>query len=277
MLAKQGPNSTDHAGAIGIFEHENDTLRACFHRSGIDANDSWSNSKKCAADGYIFSFCAGRKLQHVGIIAGRAQPRFGNFQSQTFGEGGCVYFIYFVSTGALQKTFEHGASDRGGIDFIYFSAVINVEQIDSSRRKLREEAAKFLPKTQMGPNKSERFCVECRHIDGIADCPLEQGRPNRLRDFDSNAFLRFCGRDRKSTRLNSSHRCISYAVFCLKKKIHPGVGIDAEVGVRFLCVSQSERSVGCLPPPQPGSTSLALPFTVPTSTPWRPVTDDVQG
>src|SRR5437879_10611391 len=24
-------------------------------------------------------------------------------------------------------------------------------------------------------------------------------------------------RDRKSTRLNSSHRCISYAVFCLKK------------------------------------------------------------
>src|SRR5437763_3768837 len=39
---------------------------------------------------------------------------------------------------------------------------------------------------------------------------------------------RVCGRaikrlqprmiDRKSTRLNSSHRCISYAVFCLKKK-----------------------------------------------------------
>src|SRR5437762_6743005 len=28
-----------------------------------------------------------------------------------------------------------------------------------------------------------------------------------------------CGawKDRKSTRLNSSHRCISYAVFCLKK------------------------------------------------------------
>src|SRR5438132_10152236 len=27
-------------------------------------------------------------------------------------------------------------------------------------------------------------------------------------------------RDRKSTRLNSSHTVISYAVFCLKKKIH---------------------------------------------------------
>src|SRR5947209_15073657 len=29
------------------------------------------------------------------------------------------------------------------------------------------------------------------------------------------------GRDRKSTRLNSSHANISYAVFCLKKKMHP--------------------------------------------------------
>src|SRR2546426_1628328 len=30
-------------------------------------------------------------------------------------------------------------------------------------------------------------------------------------------------RDRKSTRLNSSHLVISYAVFCLKKKNRPGV------------------------------------------------------
>src|SRR2546430_11484081 len=29
------------------------------------------------------------------------------------------------------------------------------------------------------------------------------------------------GTDRKSTRLNSSHSQISYAVFCLKKKIQP--------------------------------------------------------
>src|SRR3712207_7357284 len=30
----------------------------------------------------------------------------------------------------------------------------------------------------------------------------------------------FCSTDRKSTRLNSSHANISYAVFCLKKKIY---------------------------------------------------------
>src|ERR1017187_10613540 len=30
-----------------------------------------------------------------------------------------------------------------------------------------------------------------------------------------------CPTDRKSTRLNSSHRCISYAAFCLKKDTTP--------------------------------------------------------
>src|SRR2546426_8142654 len=34
----------------------------------------------------------------------------------------------------------------------------------------------------------------------------------------TTTFPRFDARDRKSTRLNSSHLVISYAVFCLKKK-----------------------------------------------------------
>src|SRR5437879_10469978 len=34
----------------------------------------------------------------------------------------------------------------------------------------------------------------------------------------SHVLSRIASLDRKSTRLNSSHRCISYAVFCLKKK-----------------------------------------------------------
>src|SRR3712207_7546298 len=39
-------------------------------------------------------------------------------------------------------------------------------------------------------------------------------------DFETNPDTRMIerGRDRKSTRLNSSHANISYAVFCLKKK-----------------------------------------------------------
>src|SRR2546430_8964871 len=35
------------------------------------------------------------------------------------------------------------------------------------------------------------------------------------------AARRQAGKDRKSTRLNSSHSQISYAVFCLKKKKNP--------------------------------------------------------
>src|SRR5207248_10529323 len=36
--------------------------------------------------------------------------------------------------------------------------------------------------------------------------------------FVFSMLLLVLGEDRKSTRLNSSHRTISYAVFCLKKK-----------------------------------------------------------
>src|SRR5256885_11045440 len=42
-------------------------------------------------------------------------------------------------------------------------------------------------------------------------------RPRRRADRSPSARLRGRG-DRKSTRLNSSHLVISYAVFCLKKK-----------------------------------------------------------
>src|ERR1017187_7081979 len=46
--------------------------------------------------------------------------------------------------------------------------------------------------------------------------------------------------DRKSTRLNSSHRCISYAVFCLKKNKNVGsvaLGADKQAlfGHQFHC------------------------------------------
>src|SRR2546422_6822992 len=45
--------------------------------------------------------------------------------------------------------------------------------------------------------------------------------PERLRRVASPLlFTRPARRDRKSTRLNSSHGYISYAVFCLKKKTY---------------------------------------------------------
>src|SRR5437764_9682131 len=47
--------------------------------------------------------------------------------------------------------------------------------------------------------------------------------------------------DRKSTRLNSSHRCISYAVFCLKKKKNkPKNTQNNEICVQSLHIEQKK-------------------------------------
>src|SRR5690606_39565855 len=49
-----------------------------------------------------------------------------------------------------------------------------------------------------------------RHVIDRAESPVFS---------PDNRFVAFTIKDRKSTRLNSSHVKISYAVFCLKKKI----------------------------------------------------------
>src|SRR5690242_21773880 len=55
----------------------------------------------------------------------------------------------------------------------------------------------------------------CRDLQGA-----ETGAPRVPREEDERpgALQRCRAQDRKSTRLNSSHMSISYAVFCLKKK-----------------------------------------------------------
>src|SRR2546422_5375369 len=59
----------------------------------------------------------------------------------------------------------------------------------------------------------------------------EHGGVRRRHAFDHGQdFLHFG--DRKSTRLNSSHGYISYAVFCLKKKNSDGHGRAARDGIR---------------------------------------------
>src|SRR5437762_4247514 len=54
-------------------------------------------------------------------------------------------------------------------------------------------------------------CSECKY--------MKMNTLQKVRDCMKNLAPRIeLPEDRKSTRLNSSHRCISYAVFCLKKK-----------------------------------------------------------
>src|SRR2546430_13428307 len=58
---------------------------------------------------------------------------------------------------------------------------------------------------ELGKQLAQRIIPE---LESTTEPPLGH-------DSSTNALIR---RDRKSTRLNSSHSQISYAVFCLKKK-----------------------------------------------------------
>src|SRR5258707_6231960 len=56
-------------------------------------------------------------------------------------------------------------------------------------------------------------------VDRCSGCAISDHTPGRDRCVALRpARVAPAGRDRKSTRLNSSHANISYAVFCLKKK-----------------------------------------------------------
>src|ERR1039458_10534424 len=59
------------------------------------------------------------------------------------------------------------------------------------------------------PGKISSSADRVRTITRRGHCRQRRGGPRRRTDLQ---------RDRKSTRLNSSHLGISYAVFCLKKK-----------------------------------------------------------
>src|SRR2546426_7276120 len=67
------------------------------------------------------------------------------------------------------------------------------------------------------PPRSTLFPYTTLFRSGSAG-PRYRGRAGAQAPAASPAAGRRAGTDRKSTRLNSSHLVISYAVFCLKKK-----------------------------------------------------------
>src|SRR5690606_15242759 len=84
---------------------------------------------------------------------------------------------------------------------------------------------KFRKQHPIPPYVVDFYCANARlivEVDGFAHDNAERAARDALRDqaliekgYD---VLRLPASDRKSTRLNSSHVKISYAVFCLKKK-----------------------------------------------------------
>src|SRR5207253_8342116 len=72
-----------------------------------------------------------------------------------------------------------------------------------------------------GPHRQQRHLRQ-GPPSGVADAGTEGPRRSRevevLQHEGGHLLAERSSRDRKSTRLNSSHVAISYAVFCLKKK-----------------------------------------------------------
>src|SRR2546430_10114836 len=64
-------------------------------------------------------------------------------------------------------------------------------------------------------DRAKEFAAEGFAVHAVAG---DLTTPDAARRAVAGARERFGGLDRKSTRLNSSHSQISYAVFCLKKK-----------------------------------------------------------
>src|SRR3712207_7854699 len=80
----------------------------------------------------------------------------------------------------------------------------------------------FRSRAAFGPSRAG---IDDEQLNGLALQParVDQRRPHRhlVGKGDGQRIGRLADRDRKSTRLNSSHANISYAVFCLKKKKQP--------------------------------------------------------
>src|SRR5437867_8698024 len=79
-----------------------------------------------------------------------------------------------------------------------------------------------------------------RSTSGCPLWPATTYASSHSTSFDSVTLGFFL--DRKSTRLNSSHRTISYAVFCLKKKKKIGLGVNDRTSL-FTCVASLNSCV----------------------------------
>src|SRR5437763_12011013 len=85
--------------------------------------------------------------------------------------------------------------------------------LTDEQKELRALAHEFAAK-EIRPVAAEHD-VHMRHPVEVIEKAHEVGLMNLHVPAEYGGLDRV---DRKSTRLNSSHRCISYAVFCLKKK-----------------------------------------------------------
>src|SRR2546430_13342360 len=98
----------------------------------------------------------------------------------------------------------HGRA--GGGHFFFFNDTATTEIYTLSLHDA-------LPICEVRPNESEPGINQPWHWITIPIMGMTMGEIFQLKELADD-----CAADRKSTRLNSSHSQISYAVFCLKEK-----------------------------------------------------------
>src|SRR5690242_21415371 len=113
--------------------------------------------------------------------------------------GGERHFFFFSSRRRHTRLTCDWSSDACSSDLVELSSRIRPDILDRAGEQHRPRRAQrdqgVLIEGQLFGRRAERFEVSAEPVrEGLVD------------------------QDRKSTRLNSSHMSISYAVFCLKKK-----------------------------------------------------------
>src|SRR5439155_4162692 len=99
---------------------------------------------------------------------------------------------------------------RRGSSFMWANGVTGIRDMGSDLDLILEMRAATAARRVLGPRI---FTAGPILDDAPGDWPLRM----RVKTAQDGTAVKIRG-DRKSTRLNSSHVAISYAVFCLKKK-----------------------------------------------------------
>src|SRR5258708_21114747 len=145
------------------------------------------------------------------------------------GHGRDQVFVHFVDI--ITEGVKNRGSSRAGRNSIH---------ADTIHGEFRRQAARQVFYCCLG-HRVQRILHSYPRANGgtqVDDCGCRgtpQGGERRLDQKENAAYIgcylliKLGQRelDRKSTRLNSSHQIISYAVFCLKKKITPSLLVTA--------------------------------------------------
>src|SRR5437879_10651431 len=112
------------------------------------------------------------------------------------------------------KTARSNALSGNGQGNVRYSLILVVSVYtftnDMGRPRIthHDRRSKLFP-LRLSPRETAFFSRKARDLGESVASVLRNG---------GMLYVKMRGKDRKTTRLNSSHRCISYAVFCLKKK-----------------------------------------------------------